>query len=498
MRIPLATDLKIKAFASGAITDYDSGMTNSIVTTKNGRTVTQQRPSFDFFELASAHIGDARGRGVYYWDSTSSLYIVNNDSLCKGSQSNTIGTISTGTKRCKFSQVGVYLFLVDAENNEAWTITTGDVVTQITDADFPTTLAHGGPVLNGRAYVMNADGVIYNSADGDPASWGPLDFVDAERRPDGGEALDTHHDNIVAFGPRSIEFLYDNANPVGSLLNRRNDAFYTLGCHSGESIWNNGDALYFIGVENSVLGVYKIEGFGKHKISNDEIDAFLTQSIVKDSYSAVGSGIGGTGSFIYLITLYSTPSDISPTVTIGFDITSGLWGFYTTGINSHTHFPLVDFSIRDGLNVRYGEGILTNGDLISINDNLTPTDSVVASRYIVEGYIDDTYYEIVAAGTDPIDVTLRLGQNDFGINNKKFCSEVSLVGDTTTSAQTVTVKTADENNDTFTAGRTIDTSAYQTLTRNGSFRRRNHELSHSSTELEQLEALEIEVESGIR
>ncbi|MBT8449488.1 MAG: hypothetical protein KJO69_07355, partial [Gammaproteobacteria bacterium] len=251
MKIPLAVDLDIHKFSGSGITEYESGLTNSIVHVEGGKPVITQRPSIDLTEDASDVVGIlARGRGIYYWEQNAKLYIVNDDSIYETTQDSVAkGTITSGTERMKILEtIGTpRLVFIDAENDEGWTMATSTTVTQITDANFPTTLCHGGAILDSYTFVMDEDGIIYNSAVDDPTTWPALGFLEAERENDKGVYLAKHHDHIVAFGTRTIEFFYNAGNATGSPLNRRQDIQYNIGCASGLSVWENGDRIYFIG-----------------------------------------------------------------------------------------------------------------------------------------------------------------------------------------------------------------------------------------------------------
>ena len=133
MRLSPVADLHINAFTGGTITELGSGITNGVVEKKivNGQEVfyLTQRPSIDVFEDASDLSSGSRGRGIIYWDLATALYIINDGTLYKSSQSNSISTAPTaGTTKCHFFVLGTKLILVDPANNEAFTVTTGDTV----------------------------------------------------------------------------------------------------------------------------------------------------------------------------------------------------------------------------------------------------------------------------------------------------------------------------------------------------------------------------------
>lgn len=505
MRLPLAVDLKINAVNGSSIDDYDSGLTNCIVKKKSGRIIVTQRPSINLFEDASDSVADARGRAIYFWGTSGHRYIVNNNKIYKDSQANAaLGTITAGTKKCRFVELGSYLVLIDTENNQGWTITAADVLAEIADTDFPpkqipaVNLAYGAAVLDEYLVVLDVNGDLYNCDLNDPTSWNALDYLNAERYPDGGTFIGRHHDDIIAIGPRSIEIFYDASNTTGSPLARRQDIAYTVGSNLGESFWEVGDLLFFIGTNDAgELGVYKLVNYGLVKISPDDLDTFLSQAIVQNGYGCDGSGFSAGGHHLYTLTLFTTPSDKSPERTLVYDDAAGLWyPAFTTAIAGHSHFPIVDWTVRSDTATKIGEGILSNGDLIAPNHNLIPQDTKQGGNYVADNYVQDQYVSSVSSDGTAIPVTIRVGQQDFGTSREKLCPRIDMVGDRAKESQTLTLKWSNNNNDGFATatGRSFDHSKRRPIRNCGKFERRNFQLEHSSTESLELEALDIELE----
>lgn len=499
MRLPATPQLHINAFSGGTITELESGITNGIVQTKNGIPYLTQRPAIDVFEDADGLTADARGRGVFFWSENSILYIVNNDNLYKSNQGASISSgLTAGTKRVYFFPIGGKIILTDPENDEAWSVTTGDTVAAVSDGDFPTTLAGGGAVLNNALYVMDAAGVVYGSDDGDGTSWNALNFITAARDPDGGIYLAKHHDNLVAMGPATLEFFYDAGNATGSPLSRRQDVTYNIGNGLAESTWEIGDRLYWVGVDAAgALEVYTLENFSPRKISVPTLDSMITQAVVKDNYTIIGSGFSAAGHDYYIMTFITTPSDITPETTLIYDDTVGLWYIWLTTINDITQLPLVNWTKRDGVTTQFGQGQLSNGDLISLNDNLNPQDTLLASLYVVDDYVVDGYVQSAAADGTPIALTSRTGMFDGGTNKYKYPESIRFVGDKTPSSQTLTLKWADENNSSFNTGRSQDMSINSKEHRLGRFQRRNHQIEYSGTDDIWIEGLELPLEVGL-
>jgi len=498
IRIPLTPDIHIKEFSGGSITELESGITNGIVQIKGGAPYLTQRPSIDVFEDAGGLIADAKGRGIFFWDENSVLYIVNDDNLYKGTQGTSISSgLTSGTKRCYFFPIGGKIILTDPQNDEAWSVTTGDTVAAVSDGDFPSTLAAGGAVLNNALYVLGEDGVVYGSDSGDGTSWDALNFIGATRDPDGGVYLARHHDNLAVFGPASVEFFYDAGNPSGSPLSRRQDVTYQIGCAIPESVWEIGDRLFWAGVDAAgAIEFYTLENFTPRKISTPTIDSMLTQSVVKDSYTVIGSGFSGAGHDYYIVTFATVPDDLATETTLVYDDTMGLWYIWYTDVNDIVNLPLVGWTKRDGITTQFGQGILSNGDIININDSLNPQDTILASLYVLDDYVFDGYVQATAATGTVIALKSRSGMYDGGTNKYKYPVSLRFVGDRTPSSQTLTLKWANENNSSFNSGRSQDMSINSKEHRLGRFQRRNHQIEYSGTDDIWLEGLEMPLEVG--
>lgn len=511
MKINLATDLDIESFSGYGITDYASGNTNALAIKKNGRIYVTQRSSIDVSESTAALGLSDRGRGIFYWEENSKLYIVNSASVYANTQDSVaVGTISAGTEAVTILEtIGTpYMIILDAENDEGWYMSTGETVTQFS-TNFPTTLAHGGTVMDGYLFVMDEDGKIYNS-DVNAITFSATSYKTAERVNDKGVYLGQHHDNIAAFLTRSIEFFYNASNTVGSPLNRRQDISYNIGCPSGLSVWENGDVTYFIGSEPSgQMAVYELRGFTPRQISNESLNAYITQGITQDSLKFRLTGIQMMGHDIIIMTVYTltgaSPGEIVPRVSIAMDTTTGLWGFINTVVNSHTMFPLMAWTKRTGghnatVAARTGEGIFYNGDIININDKLIPIDTLLGSSGI---YVDGVYEVGIYIGTssasgENIPLVLRTGLVDGEYNGYKYQNSLNVEMENTQSSQTLTVKKSDEETSNFDTGRTVDTSTTRKEIRQGGrFIRRNYQLEYSGDEQIFAKAIDVDLEAGL-
>lgn len=443
------------------------------------------------------------GRGVYYWAATDTLYFVNDDSLFSDSYTH-IEFISSGYKKVFFTEVGTSLFITDPENSEAWLLSSSDVLSAVTDAQFPSTLAYGIVTLNGRVYVMDEDGVIYDSDADDGSSWSALDFIEAERRPDGGLFIGPHHDDIVAIGPNTIEFFTDTANPTGSPLTRRQDIFYNVGGISGEAVWQVGDVIYFIGTEaKGSLSLFKLEKYELTKISSFGVNSYLTNLVYRSAKGVYLSGFQAQGNTYVLINPYDTDNSSYADVyyTFALDTKTGFlyWFSSTLGdLGDTTSLHIVDWTLRTGNSIALGRGITSEGSVVSILDSLGAYDSS-AGLYVESGYWVSGYAE--GDTSDPsvnIPYKIRTGSEDFGSSNYKYPSDIQIRGDFPSTGTSISLSWSKTNtsDSAYISTRTLDISRRRRLKRLGRFVRISFDIDYSNIEPIRLEELEFNVAVG--
>jgi len=210
------------------------------------------------------------------------------------------------------------------------------------------------------------------------------------------------------------------------------------------------------------------------------------------------------------MTLYTLPgaaatAPITPQQTLSYDTKSNIWGIWTTTINGHTHFPLIAWTKRTGgfnptVSARAGEGMLFNGDIITLSDNMIPQDSIGGFLgYFVANYMEDGYFTSATLGTtSAIPLKIRTGLWDGGTSKLKTQYSLKPIIEETATSQDLVIQwsTRDEQNGTFTTGRTIDTSKRAILRRGGIFTKRNFQLSYTGTDPFYMTELELDVTLG--
>ncbi len=474
-----------------------------------------QRPSINITEDGPSITGIlARARGIYYWEVTSEIYIVNDNDVFETTQDSTripeaSGTFSSGTERCTMLEtVGTdRLIILDAENNKGWEMDSVKNLNQIA-SNFPETLVHGGAVLDGYLFVMDEEGVVYNSNVNDPTTFNVTGFITAERENDKGIYLAKHHDHIAVFLTRSIEFLYDASNSVGSPLNRRQDVSYQVGCASGLSVWEDNDVIYFLGTNSSgQMGVWKVENFQVSLISSDTINSYLTTGLTQTGLTVRFEGLSAMGHRTLLITVYTLtgpiPGLINPEITLSFDSQTGLWGFWKTAVNSNTTFPLMAWTKRTGghnstVAARTGEGLMFNGDIIEVNDDFVPIDTLLGTAvYEADIYEIDIYATSSDVGTN-IQSIIRYGLLDGEISSYKFQNREVVEMENTATSQSLLIRHSNEATSDFDSGNSVDTSiSRKEIHQGGRFMKRNYQIEYSGSEQIFIESLDVDLSVGL-
>ena len=488
IKIPMEVDLHIEEFAAGVVTEKESGAINVVLDQyKDGRWYATQRPGVNQLEDLSVEqaVEAPRGRGIYYWDAIPDKYIVNDDVVYKTSYSGSTMSISAGTERVFMYEVGEYLVIIDQENNEGWTIdsATPTVIAAIADLDFPPnqtpalSLARHGAVLNGKLFLMTTDGDIYESDIEDPTSWQALSVRNAEVEPDAGVILTKHHEHIIALGTRTLEFFEDTANATGSSLSSRTDIQYDVGAIDEDSLVRIGNRTYFVGQDKSnAVGVFMLDGFSLKKVSDETIDTFLTSAVTTDMMGLHASGNVSGGREFYALTLFNLITDIVPVTTLVLVSTRGMWGHWDVQLPDVDHYPLMDWA--PSTTTRAGEGILSNGDLVTMQDDFNPVDTVGASAVYEDGIYEPGIYTATSGSGTSIPFEIITGDFDAESPMTKYQGDLWLMHTPLSVDESVTVAVKDDEDAEYGTGRSLSVGDKDArLTRMGSFRRRNFKIN---------------------
>lgn len=233
-----------------------SGVSNGYLRPTDGLTLVDDAP------------GIIRGSIVWHGD----LLMVLGDSLSSISPAGVrthIGDVSPGgTVRMVFG----FDHLAIAAGGDLW-IWDGSTLEQVTDPNV-------GNVVDVAwidSYFVVTDGIVFrHNVLGDPFSWEPLAFADAESSPDGVTALMVLRNQIHVVGGETIE-VYDNAGTVPFAFGVLQGQQVPKGCIGTHACCIYQEALAFIGGgRNEQPSVWLASGGSAAKISNEEVDQVLS------------------------------------------------------------------------------------------------------------------------------------------------------------------------------------------------------------------------------
>lgn len=457
-----ATSIKDKKF----INCFAEKVTDNLIPMEAKYYVTK-RPGFAAFNTPSA--GNL-GTAIKVW-STNADKVVS----AFGSTNSTIydGTTSLGaiTGKATFIEetliAGTPYIVIPSTDNTAW-YSTGAAPTQITDVDFPgnagRTITGNFVFVDGYAFIMDTSGRIYNSDQNSVTAWTAASYREANMYPDNGVGLARYKNMVVAFGTETVEFFYNSGqNPVGSPLDRYEQGFVHFGCLNQYSFTQLEDTVAWVSAsDRSGIGVYMIDSLQPKRISTPVIDSQLSVVNTDSVFMTSAKFVGKT--FI-VITTSST--------TFVYCVEDDMWHeWYGSQILWH-HISGTAAGTRILYSVSRTD---TGGKVFAVNpSSLT--------------YADD--------GT-AFTMTLQTGKFDGDEIRWKFLHKFSIIADTTPTTNPITVQWSDDDYQTWSAGRTLDLNTNNPYFMNaGKFRRRAFKFTNATNNPVRLEAMELQVQTGI-
>lgn len=159
--------------------------------------------------------------------------------------------------------------------------TNNSTVSEIGDADAPTTVSH---VAFLDQYILANDttsGRFYWSDTADETSWGALSFETAEGLPDILQSIITFQRELLLFGTRSFEIWYnDGVNP----FSRKTPGFTQIGCIAKHSAIIAGDTVYWLDNKRRFVRKYGINAVSVSKAFDKELQSLNTVSDCQADY----------------------------------------------------------------------------------------------------------------------------------------------------------------------------------------------------------------------
>ena len=425
---------------------------------------------------------------------------------------------------------------------EAYTIE-GGVFTKVSDAQYPAVTVRGAVYLNGRLYVMEPDGTIWNSAEDDFTSWAGTDFIVAEFEADGGVCLAKQGEYVIALGQFTTEAFYDAGNPTGSPLDPVGSAVMLIGCAHANSVAQVETSLVWVAQQKGQGSTFHkgrfvafMKGYGAYdRISTPDVERVLDADAFTEVYADI---LTIAGHVFYVLTLVDTD------ITLVYDFRTQLWYQWSlltqgsavsvSGITQSSGIATATatahgFSDGDQVTIagadQAGYNLTVNVTRVDANTftypvaagTVSPATGTITATGWTEGALDisascyfdnsqlvqlretgDVYVLDVTGTSDngaPIDFRVRTRLWDAGTGREKFQNGLEVQGDKVSS--TGLVRYWNEDFTTPTKYKRVDLSLRRPRSkRGGSFSRRAVEFRHTLSAKVGISALEADIELG--
>jgi hypothetical protein len=450
--------------------DKDTRYVNCVVTTVNDqitgtkRLYVVKRPGFAVNTTPSAgNIGTA----IHVWVAKSSggdviaAFGATNSTIYNGTSS--LGAITgKATAITETVLAGTAYLAISSTDSTGWYYPDGGALTKIADADFPgnagKTIAGTFAFLDGYAFIMTSDGLIYNSDLNSITAWTASNFLSANEYPDKGVGLIRFRNTILAFGKESMEVYRNAGNAAGSPLSRIPEYSQLIGCISADAITSIKDTVFFCGsTKQGVISLYSYNGQTPVPISPPEINAQLTLA-------------GPTNVTITSMSFYGRHFVVCQALntTFVYCIEENNWHEWSSSE------PLWYKS----------DGVISGSSMVCY----TISNISTSGKVFVFNPSNTSYQDNGAAFT----ASIQTSKLDLGNMLRKSWGKMNVVGDQANAASTLSIAWSDDDYQSYSTVSSVDMSGNRPcVSRTGSSRRRSWILSHSVNTSLRLEALEF-------
>jgi len=382
----------------------------------------------------------------------------------------TVGTTSTSTSQSYF----VKTFL-DAElffHNKVTGYLLDSSYAFVSMTTLPTApYVAGTAYLNNYLFLGTSNNRIYNSAVGDPTTWGALDYVTFEQTADNLVGIAKHLNYLVAFGNVSTQFFYDAGNATGSPLGVAQSYTNEVGCAAPDSIVSTSNTVLWIGTSKTYgRSVYLMDGVSPIRVSTHNIDKHLAA----DSLSEVSAYCYTiSGHTLYILTLHNTNK------TLVYDINEKMWYTWTQWAMASNDQPNPGTYYESYFRPTYYAQV--QGVPYMLDDDTAEIYELDASVYRDDG--EDIYCRTVT------DIS------DNGTTKRKFFGRLEIIGDKV--AGTMRIRHSGDDYNTWSSYRDVNLNASRSqVYLSGADRRRAWEFLCTSNVPLRLDGAEIDFRIG--
>lgn len=388
-----------------------------------------------------------------------------------------VGQLVTGTDIPADTRIATIASSTSITITNAATGSTGGVtftfseLAKVLDTDYPgnmtpaKTIMPGMVFLDGYLFVMDSDGVIYNSDLNSVTSWAADGFISSNSYPDKGITITRYRNLIASFSTTSLEFFADAGNPSGSPLINNTQATVKIGAANPYGVAAVEDSLVWVSsTDKGGSSVYILEDYSPKKISTPIIDQAIALAGADTAKINIAKFFGRT--FIFVITTNNT---------FVFCVEDKMWHEWSSDGNYWDVMAVASIGTNHVYGISHSSSSSFAGILWKINvENVVYTDNGTQYTMLVQ--------------TSKLD-----NDNIF----RKRISRLKVVGDRPEISSPLEISWSDDDYKTWSPARTVDLMDNYPYTNNlGMYRRRAFRLSNLSDTSVRLEAIELDIIQG--
>jgi hypothetical protein len=242
---------------------------------------------------------------------------------------------------------------------------------------------------------VGKDIIRFSKPGGDFLLWDELDFIAADALPDSVVRVLSDNNNLWVFGVKSTEpFYYTQVDPTFSPIS---NAVSDVGIGAMHSAVRIDNTVFWL---DDTARVRHAQGYTPAIISTDAITDIITAMTRYDD--AIGMSYAGSGHEFYVLTFPSAD------LTIAYDIATGAWHQWSTGVDSGRH--LANCIIEEG-----GDNIVgdySTGELYKLDYNYFMDGSQLIKRLRTAKTIQSKSGNFLFYKGSELECRVGVGDND--------------------------------------------------------------------------------------
>ena len=326
---------------------------------------------------------------------------------------------------------------------------------------YPGDTVPGAVFVDGYYVVGTSNGLLYNSNVEDPTTWQAVNYIGVVSDSDPLQCIGRTINYIVTFGSHHMEFFYDAGASPGSPFQPYQNSVLLFGAGAPRSLVQMDNTLVWMSSSKQKgLQIIALAGQTPQIISNQYIERILNNCNPNDAYAF---SVKISGHSLYIITM------VDLGITLVYDFAQQGWTYWTSTENN------VEGYFKGAFYAKF-----SNMDLI---------------QHAISGVIYEMNPNVYEDYGNPIQVLCRTPLVDFGNSNRKFFSDIQVVGDKIDSF--ALMRYTNDDYQTFSAWQNINlNNSKSQVSRNGQARRRAFDLLHADNVPLRLQSLECNVEQG--